>query len=77
MEGDINASLSQYVMEKVHSSGKGSWFGDYALKDRKPRRATIISTMPCVFATVSNEEYQKCLARFDQRRINQTIDFLM
>lgn len=63
-------------MEKVHTQGKGTWFGEYALKDRKPRRATIITTQPCIFATVSNEEFMKCMVKFDYRRTTQTIDFL-
>ena len=41
---ESGANLSQYQMEKVHFYTKTQSFGDLALKEHKPRRATIVAT---------------------------------
>jgi len=57
--------LSQYVMTKVHSYKSGSSFGELALRNEKPRAASIITTSESHFATLSRADFNKCLAKFD------------
>jgi CRP-like cAMP-binding protein len=63
-------------MSKVHSYGSGNSFGELALKDNKPRAATIVTTQDCYFATISKSDYKRCLAKFEQRTITQLIEYL-
>jgi CRP-like cAMP-binding protein len=68
--------FSQYAMTKVHSYKSGSSFGELALRNDKPRAATIITTAECHFATLSRTDFNKCLAKFDQRLFTHLLNFL-
>ena len=63
-------------MTKVHSYKFGGSFGELALRNDKPRAATIIATADSHFATLSRADFNRCIARFDQRKLANLLDYL-
>lgn len=70
------ATLSQFVMEHVHSYKSGDYFGEKALSDYRFRQATILATTELHLGSVAKDEYRRCLAKFEGRRLLANIELL-
>jgi CRP-like cAMP-binding protein len=58
------------AMLEVNELGVGETFGELALIENKPRKATIICKENCDFATLDRASYSELLEEADRIRIN-------
>lgn len=60
---------------KVGTIQPGAGFGELALINSKPRAATVNCVEESEFAVLEKEDYMRILKKFDERKLNSTIDF--
>lgn len=71
----INEEEEKYFVTAVNlKSGKS--FGELALIKNKPRAATIKCTEECHIASMSKADYEKVLARIEQKTLDKILEFL-
>lgn len=74
---DLEADRDKRLLEHVVTMRDGKGFGELALKrDKLDRRAaTIKAEKDCFMAAINKDDYQKVVAKIDQRKLRKLIDF--
>ena len=63
-------------MGEVHQLSTGSSFGELALINNEPRKATVQCISDCYFAVLEKKDYVGMLRKYELRIFNQKLDFL-
>ena len=71
-----NLKIFSYI--KVATLGKGTLFGELALKDANSlRTGTIISSSDCHFSVLSKRVYDNCLKKGAEKYLKETLSFFI
>lgn len=68
--------IPKVVYQEVKQVGKGESFGELALINNKPRAATAKCKTDTILASLDKESYSKVMAKIQQKKLNEKIDFL-
>lgn len=63
-------------MGEINQLSTGATFGELALINNEPRKATIQCLSNCYFAVLEKKDYNGMLRKFELRIFNQKLDFL-
>lgn len=69
-------NFERIPMEEVMTLTAGQSFGELSILSNKPRAATIISKTKSVLGVLSKENYKKQVGNFNEKSLNEKIDFL-
>ena len=61
---------------EVHKLQTGSSFGELALLNNEPRKATVQSVSDCYFAVITAESYDKLLKKDKAIKMQNNVKFL-
>ena len=65
-----------YIMKEDSRLGKGSSFGEMALKNNQPRAATIICSKPCKFATILRRDFLVITTLARRRKLKEVCEYV-
>ncbi|CAK89215.1 unnamed protein product (macronuclear) [Paramecium tetraurelia] len=70
----LKHKYAQYKLIAIKS--KNDFFGEIAIEQRIPRTASVVAKTECVFATLSYESYQKVLGQYQEKILEEKLQFI-
>ncbi|CAD8085306.1 unnamed protein product [Paramecium primaurelia] len=70
----LKHKYAQYKLIAIKS--KNDFFGEIAIEQRIPRTASVVAKTECVFATLSYDSYQKVLGQYQEKILQEKLQFI-